>query len=135
MTYIPEQLRRLVEERAVNRCEYCRMHIEDSYPTHEVDHIYAEKHGGETSESNLCLSCYDCNRFKGSDLCSLDPLTGDIVALFHLRRDQWAAHFQLTDGEIQPISSNGRVTVKLLRLNEGHRINTRFRLTKLGRYP
>ncbi len=42
----------------------------DAYAGHEVDHNYAEKHGGETSEDNLCLSCWICNRLKVTDLCS-----------------------------------------------------------------
>ena len=43
MTYIPEALRRLVAEQADGRCEYCRLHEDDAFFTHEVDHIYAEK--------------------------------------------------------------------------------------------
>ncbi|MCC6802795.1 MAG: HNH endonuclease, partial [Anaerolineae bacterium] len=68
MTYVSAELRREVRERAHLRCEYCRLHEEDAFWTHQVDHIYAEKHGGETAEDNLCLSCADCNRYKGSDL-------------------------------------------------------------------
>jgi len=52
------------------RCEYCRVPMTDAYAGHEVDHNYAEKHGGETSEDNLCLSCWICNRLKVTDLCS-----------------------------------------------------------------
>src|SRR3954464_13788752 len=98
-TYISIELRRLVANRANGRCEYCLIPESDSYAIHEVDHIYAEKHGGKTSENNLCLSCWICNRLKGSDLTSLDPLTGEITPLFHPRRDEWAAHFQL-DGAL-----------------------------------
>ncbi|MBX3081073.1 MAG: HNH endonuclease, partial [Anaerolineae bacterium] len=57
MTYIPDKLRELVYTRANGRCEYCLLHSNDAFYTHEVDHIYAEKHGGETTEVNLCLSC------------------------------------------------------------------------------
>lgn len=85
MTYIPEALRRLVAVseadaqrlRAGGRCEYCRLHEDDTFFTPEVDHIYAEKHDGPTIEWNLCVACADCNRNKGSDICSLDPETGD----------------------------------------------------------
>ncbi len=74
-SHVSASLRRLVTNRAAGRCEYCRVPMTDAYAGHEVDHIYAEKHGGETSEDNLCLSCWICNRLKGTDLCSLDPLT------------------------------------------------------------
>jgi hypothetical protein len=39
MTYIPEPLRRLVVERAGGRCEYCLLHEDDTFFTHEIDHI------------------------------------------------------------------------------------------------
>jgi hypothetical protein len=48
MTHIPTHLRRIVEERAKFRCEYCLIHQDDYYWSFEIDHIYAEKHGGET---------------------------------------------------------------------------------------
>jgi hypothetical protein len=134
VTYVPAPLRRLVEERAQNRCEYCHLHIDDVYWPHEVDHIYAEKHGGETIEINLCYSCSICNRYKGSDICSLDPLSGDVTSLFHPRRDEWSVHFRLEDGRIEPLTAVGRVTVRLLHLNDPERIEERKRLIRLGRY-
>ncbi len=97
MTYIPEALRRLVAEHAGRRCEYCRLHDDNTFFTHEVDHIYAEEHDGPTVEGNLCVACADCNRNKGSDICSLDPETGEVVALYHPRRNRWSEHFQLAD--------------------------------------
>ncbi len=136
MTYIAEKLRTQVYQRASGCCEYCLIHEDDSYKPHEVDHIVAEKHGGQTREENLCLSCFDCNRHKGSDLASLDPETGDLVFLFHPRHDQWANHFRLLeDGVIQPISPQGRATVRLLNLNDPRRVEERVELIKLGRYP
>ena len=45
MKYIPEALRRLVRERANERCEYCLFHERYTVKRHEIDHIYAEKHG------------------------------------------------------------------------------------------
>ena len=49
MTHIPEALRREVAARGESRCEYCRLHEDDAYFSHEIDHIYAEKHGGPIS--------------------------------------------------------------------------------------
>ena len=135
MTYIPEKLHDLVNQRAAGRCEYCLIHNDDVFRPHEVDHIVAEKHGGQTHADNLCLSYFDCNRHKGSDLASLDLETTDIVFLFHPRRDRWQDHFRLEDAVIQPISPQGRATVRLLQFNTPRRIAERAALRQLGKYP
>jgi hypothetical protein len=135
MTYIRQSLRQLVYDRANGRCEYCRLHAEDAFYPHEVDHIYAEKHGGETIENNLCLSCFECNRHKGSDLSSLDPESGEVVRLFHPRYDIWTEHFTLDGPSIKPLTPQGRVTVKLFQMNMPERILEREILIKAGRYP
>src|SRR5687767_14594636 len=70
---------------------------------HEPDHIVAFKHGGETVPENLALACFDCNRFKGSDIASVDPLSGDVTSLFNPRTQQWSEHFRLLDGRILPL--------------------------------
>ncbi len=135
MTYIPDALRQQVTERAGMRCEYCRLHEKYAYYAHEIDHIYAEKHGGETAEANLCLACMICNRHKGSDLCSLDPQTGDIIALFHPRHAQWNDHFHLHEtGIIEPLTATGRVTERVLRFNRIDLVADRSRLITLGGY-
>lgn len=104
MSHIPEEVRRLVYERAFGRCEYCRLNELYSMKRHESDHIFAEKHGGETIEANLCLSCIDCNRFKGSDLCSIDLVSGEIVTLFHPRFQDWNDHFRLSGAYIEGLT-------------------------------
>jgi hypothetical protein len=135
VTYIPLALRRYVSTRVQQRCEYCLLPESVSYWPHECDHIYAEKHGGETMESNLSLSCVECNRYKGTDLCSLDPQTGEIVRLFHPRRDLWGDHFQSDGGRINSFTPIGRVTQRVLRFNDHDRITERETLIALGRYP
>jgi len=135
MTYISEALRQQVAKRAMGRCEYCRLHERHVYFTHEIDHIYAEKHGGKTISSNLCLACIDCNRHKGSDLCSLDSETGNIITLFHPRNDQWHDHFRLNvTGIIEPLTATGRVTERVLRFNRVDLVADRARLIALGSY-
>ncbi len=136
MTYIPENLRQHVRERARGNCEYCLLNQRYTLKTHEVDHIRAEKHGGTTVQENLCLSCFECNRQKGSDLSSVDPVTDEVVALFHPRRDVWNAHFQLVDnGQIEGKTAKGRVTVRLLDFNNVERVAIRAALMVLHRYP
>ncbi len=135
MTYISESLRRLVIQRAKSRCEYCCLHEFYAFFAHEIDHIYAEKHGGDTIETNLCLACADCNRHKGSDICSRDPLTGDVVTLFHPRRHEWQTHFRLAEtGLIEPLTANGRVTERVLQFNRIELVTERARLIAKGGY-
>ena len=135
MTYIPALLRRQVVENANDRCEYCRIPQDFSYMPHEIDHIVAEKHGGETVSENLCLSCWLCNRHKGSDLTSLHPETKQIIRLFHPRKDRWGSHFQLEDVSILSITDIGLVTVNLLQMNKQERHEERRILLRLGLFP
>lgn len=101
-----------------------------------IDHIIAEKHGGETAAHNLCLSCYWCNSYKGSDISSVDWAYGEaIVGLFNPRKHLWSDHFRLENARIQPLTAIGRVTVFLLRLNADERVKERKLLIALNIYP
>jgi HNH endonuclease len=133
--HISVPLRQWVSDRAQGKCEYCRMHQEFSIYTHEVDHIVAIKHGGATIADNLVLSCLPCNRHKGSDLTSIDPITGEITSLFNPRSQNWAEHFKLEDGYILGLTSVGRTTVFLLKLNEPTRLQIRQALILEELYP
>jgi hypothetical protein len=135
MSYIPEQIRSYVIERAKGCCEYYRIHQDDSLYAHEVDHIIPEKHRGTTHEANLCLACLECNRRKGSDFASFDPETDDIALLFHPRQHVWQDHFRINGARIIPISSIGRVTEFVLKLNTDMRLLSRQALVDAGRYP
>jgi HNH endonuclease len=84
---------------------------------HEIDHVIATKHGGETILENLALACLSCNRHKGSDLTSFDPQTNEVTRLFDPRSQIWSEHFELDRGRIRGISAIGRTTVKLLKFN------------------
>jgi len=133
-TPISAVLRRQIQERAEGRCEYGRLAQEDAYFSHEVDHIISEKHGGVTDQTNLAWSCFDCNRFKGSDISSIDPETRELVLLFNPRADMWSDRFEISSGTIEPLPPTGRVTEKILKLNLIARIEARFELTRNGRY-
>jgi HNH endonuclease len=131
-TYVSASLRRIVSNRAKGCCEYCLISEALALSSHQVDHIIAEKHSGETIESNLALSCSICNKYKGSDIASIDPETGEVVRLYNPRKDQWKDHFQLqTDsGIIHPLSAIGRVTVRLLQVNRTECLTERKLLIK-----
>lgn len=132
--YVPAPLRRLVVERAGNRCEYCGTPEAATFAAHELDHIVAQKHGGPTEPGNLALACALCNKHKGSDLTSVDPETGDIIPLYHPRRDIWSDHFKLDQMRIVALTAKGRVTIQLLQLNRPERVEERARLIEAGLY-
>jgi len=133
--YISASLRQLIAQRASGTCEYCRIHQTFSIYSHEVDHVIALKHGGQTTPENLVLACLPCNRHKGSDLTSLDPLTGEITPLFNPRTQIWSEHFQLDGGFIQGLTAIGRTTLFLLKMNESSRLQLRQALVSQGLYP
>jgi 5-methylcytosine-specific restriction endonuclease McrA len=78
-------LRDQVRKRAGDRCKYCRLPQECTTLPHEADHIRSQKHRGSTILDNLCWACARCNDFKGSDVSSYDPVTGELVPLFNPR--------------------------------------------------
>jgi hypothetical protein len=127
--------RREVARGADYRCEYCRIHSDDTGFLHQVDHVVSRKHRGNSILENLAYACILCNRHKGSDIASLDPNIRKAVLLFHPRRDRWADHFRLNGGRIEPISAVGRVTVQLPRLNTSERLAERRLLQSLGTCP
>jgi hypothetical protein len=136
MTYISVALRRKVEERAGNCCEYCRVHRSLRLIPYHIDHVISEKHGGQTALGNLCLSCYLCNKHKGSDVASVDwESGGTIVSLFNPRRHRWEDHFSLRGGEFTAYTAEARVTIALLQLNAPERITERELLIENGLYP
>lgn len=127
-TYIPVALRRLVEQRANHRCEYCLLLANVSFFPHEIDHVIPEKHGGVTEADNLAFTCWRCNRHKGTDLGSFDPQTGEFSFLFNPRTQQWSAHFTFEAIQIVGLTAEGRTTIKLLQLNNDERLAERQRL-------
>jgi hypothetical protein len=133
--YIPEQLRRLIHDRAEGRCEYCLIHEDDMLFPHEPDHIIAEKHQGQAIATNLAWSCYHCNRNKGTDIASIDPQTGKGELLFNPRTQQWKRHFRLNGPLIEPLTASGRATAALLQFNDADRVERRLGLMAIGHYP
>jgi hypothetical protein len=134
-TTIPAALRRAVGARAGGACEYCLLHEEDAFFPHEPDHVIALKHGGATTVENLALACIECNRFKGSDLASVDPETSLVERIFDPRAEAWDDHFRASDGVIDPLTARARATVALLRMNAPPRVEVRAALSWIGRWP
>jgi len=115
-------LQKLVWERAASRCEYCRMPQRLDRPRFEVDHVLSEKHGGLTVEGILALACFFCNRFKGSNLSGIDPVTRLIRPLFNPRRDLWKEYFFWDGPWLRGFTPEGRATIVVLRINDPPRV-------------
>ena len=127
------RLDKRVRKRALDRCEYCHVPQAVVLRPHQIDHVIAKKHGGETAMSNLALSCLMCNGCKGSNVAGVDTETGRIIRLFHPRRDLWKKHFRLRDnGLIDGLSSMGRVTIEVLRMNDAKSVSLRAALIEEG---
>ncbi len=122
---ITVELRAEVARRAEYRCEYCGIHEHEAGFAHQVDHIISRKHGGSSASLNLAYACLLYNRYKGTDLASIDPESGEPVRLFHPRRDLWTDHFLLESHRVVGLSGPGRATVQVLRLNAPERIAER----------
>lgn len=133
--YISTELRQLVIIRANQCCEYCLVPESYALHRHETDHIIPRQHGGETTANNLALACLRCNRYKGPNVGSFDPLTGKLVPFFNPRLQKWTDHFQLEQAIIHPLTPEGRVTVHILRLNDHRRLLEREQMILKNSYP
>jgi len=60
-------------------------------------------------------------------------MTGNIVSLFHPRRDIWEIHFSLEEGLIHGRTDVGRATARLLNMNAYHRIRLRIEVGDIER--
>jgi hypothetical protein len=125
----------LIWERANDCCEYCQMPQEYDDNTFQIDHVIAGSHGGPTRASNLCLSCFSCNSFKGPNLAGIDFETNKIVSLFNPRRNAWHRHFRWQGAILLGRTPAGRATIATLRINLEHRVDHRQGLIEEGHFP
>jgi len=135
--YIPSALRRLVIERAGQRCEYCQMPEEQCADIFELEHVVPRAKGGATTADNLAFACPSCNRYKGARSHAREPQTGRSVPLFHPRRQKWRRHFAWSDNGTQIIgrTATGRATVEALRMNRTAMGNLRRAWYAVGVHP
>jgi hypothetical protein len=127
-------LHELVRTRANGRCEYCQIPADISLLPFQIDHIIAEKHGGQTQLSNLAWSCIHCNSFKGPNIAGRDK-EARTTRLFNPRQNGWPEHFEWDGPILVGTSSVGRVTVDVLRINLPYRVAIRASLIKERSFP
>jgi len=125
-----EATRDLVRRRARERCEYCGLHQEHCELRHHIEHIIAKQQGGSDDTENLALACHRCNLRKGPNLTGIDPNTGQVVHLFHPRRDLWSQHFAFEGVRINGVTAIGRATPQVLDSNDPRRIELRAEILK-----
>jgi hypothetical protein len=128
-------LETLVWRRAKRCCEYCWMPQDFEELPGEVDHIIAIVHGGPTIASNLALSCFWCNRYKGPNLSGIDPKTRRNTRLYHPRQHSWPFHFRWEGALLRGKTAIGRTTVRVLRINSPLRVMLREEVIALGKFP
>ncbi len=108
---------RIVRDRAAGLCEYCQLPAALHPAPFQTDHIIARQHGGTDDLNNLALACIHRNRFKGPNIAGIDPDTEELTRLFHPRTDVWNHHFTRLGAAILPLSAIGRVTARVLNMN------------------
>ncbi|MFO0589099.1 MAG: HNH endonuclease signature motif containing protein [Polyangiaceae bacterium] len=134
---IPAALKKLVEERARGLCEYCRSPASISSQPFCAEHIVPKARAGDSTAENLALACQGCNNHKYNKVDARDPASGDLVPLYHPRRDRWEEHFcwSLEFTVILGVSPIGRATVAALNLNRPALINLRRVLYLAKEHP
>ena len=132
---IPARLRRLVVERAGQRCEYCGLAQEGQEATFHIDHVVPVVAGGETTLDNLALACVSCSLRKGARQRAADPHDGSEVELFNPRRDPWTKHFAWNGTEVIAQTPTGRCTIAALQLNRTAVRAIRLEELLRGRHP
>jgi hypothetical protein len=135
MAHIPASLRRLVIQRAANRCEYCGLAQAGQIATFHIDHVVPVTAGGETRADNLALACVSCSLRKAARETAVDPETGLEVRFFNPRLDSWGEHFRWDGLRVIGITSTGRAVVQALALNRLSVLLIREEESHRGRHP
>lgn len=118
--------RRHVRERAGDRCEYCHIRQADEpFITYQIEHVIPKQHGGTDDAGNLALACPQCNLHKGPNLAGIDPESGAIEPLFNPRLQAWDEHFEARGPHLFGKTATGRVTVRVLAMNDDARVDLR----------
>lgn len=113
-----------VRQRAHFACEYCGITETDAGGQFTVDHFHPQSLGGSDDLSNLLYCCFRCNLYK-ADYWPAQP--GE-PPLWNPRQDPMAVHLlALADGLLYPITTEGKITLRRLRLNRQPLVDFRRR--------
>ena len=121
-----------VHRRAAGRCEYSLFPESASELPFHIDHIIAEKHGGQSESENLAWACFSCNLRKGPNIAGLGPDTRELTPLFNPRADGWSEHFVWDGLWLRGRTPIGRTTVAVLDINHVDSLAVREALREEG---
>ncbi|MCP5559651.1 MAG: HNH endonuclease [Verrucomicrobiaceae bacterium] len=83
----------------------------------QIDHVVAEKHGGNDDPANLAWACYRCNTHKGPNLAGMAGQPPKLCRLFNPRTDQWDEHFRWSGPTLLGKTPIGKATISVLCIN------------------
>jgi hypothetical protein len=134
---LPAELREQLLAADDQRCAYCHTTEANTGQPMTVDHIVPQAQGGPTAFHNLCFACRRCNEFKGSAITTRDPLTGEMVPLFHARTQIWNEHFAWNPAgtHVIGLTAIGRATIVALNMNNAVIVDARRRWVSVGWHP
>ena len=135
--YIPSSIQRQIRDRFANCCAYCRTAEALTVTIFEFEHIVPLSAGGATVFENLCLACPTCNRYKANRQTAIDPETQAVTPLFHPQQQRWTDHFgwNAKATEVTGLTSIGRATIAMLKINRPQMTRVRKMWVKLGEHP
>lgn len=68
---------------------------------------------------NLALQCPSCSLHKSHKTSALDPVSHDVVPLYHPINQRWEENFRIEeDGSCLGLTPTGRATVEALGMNQ-----------------
>lgn len=129
--------KKLVAERAGGHCEYCQSQVRFAIDSFAVEHIIPSSRHGTNLLDNLAYACLGCNNFKYNKTKAEDPISGELVPLYHPRKQQWREHFTWSNDFtfVIGLTPIGRASVELLQLNREGLVNFRRVLYAMGEHP
>ena len=135
--YITVAIRKAILQLSHGYCEYCILPSNFSTDFFHYEHIVPLSLDGKTELGNLARSCGICNINKRDKIQHIDPLSQQVMRLYHPRQDTWKEHFQWSDDDLHivGISPIGRATIDLLKMNRIDAINLRKLLKMVDLHP
>jgi hypothetical protein len=131
------KIKQLIEARANRCCEYCLCQVFFCPDPFSIEHIIPVSRGGTDEIDNLAYSCQGCNNHKYTAIEAIDPVSGNMVSLYHPRKDDWETHFKWAQdfSVLVGLTPTGRTTIERLQLNRMGVVNLREVLRKFGKHP
>lgn len=131
------RLREEIAARSHGLCEYCRCPELLTAGIFSLDHIIPRSKSGSDGLENRAFCCQPCNNIKYNKVVGKDPVTGELVSLYHPRQQRWSDHFKWSEDflRLEGLTATGRATICLMRLNREKLVAIRSLLRQVGEHP